>query len=229
MSEPEVSVPAFMRNYHEVVRNDLGRLLAPLLEAGDVAAFATWWQAYEAAISVHAAMEDGVAGAGGGIAALLDLHFDGAAHGAAFRDEHHYEHEARAAVAAALGQDLDALRQAFHHYQGVAEEHLVHEEDIWMPLVARLPEPRAPKFAEWCVSAGIATGGFDHFVAHGVMSLSAFGSTKHTPQVATRVFVQSLQAVCTPQQWTRYLPIARGAASPDVWAAVVAEAPSLEP
>ena len=36
MTEPEVSVPAVMRNYHEVLRNDLSKVLAPLAEAGDM-------------------------------------------------------------------------------------------------------------------------------------------------------------------------------------------------
>jgi hypothetical protein len=58
-----------------------------------------------------------------------------------------------------------------------------------VPLVMRLPSPKAPKFAQWCVSAGIAHGGFEHFVAHGVESLAAYGSAKNTPAGATRVWV----------------------------------------
>ena len=72
MTEPEVSAPAVMRNYHEVLRNDLAKVLTPLAEAGTVARFATAWTAYTMAIAVHAAMEDGVEGAGGGSAAMLD-------------------------------------------------------------------------------------------------------------------------------------------------------------
>jgi len=44
MSEPDVSVPAVMRNYHEVLRNDLAKVLTPLAAAGDVAAFASAWR-----------------------------------------------------------------------------------------------------------------------------------------------------------------------------------------
>ena len=97
-----------------------------------------------------------------------------------------------------------------------------------MPLVVRLPTPKAPKFAQWCVSAGIAHGGFEHFVAHGVASLATHGSGKNTPAGATRVFVHSLKTVCSPEQWATYLPIARAAAPPSVWALIVAEVPSLE-
>jgi hypothetical protein len=228
MTEPEVSVPAVMRNYHEVLRNDLAKVLSPLAEAGEMAAFAGAWHAYCGAIAVHAAMEDGVEGAGGGSAAMLDHHFDGAAGAALFKDEHHREHAMQQAVTDALGAGPEALRVVFGAYRAMAEAHLKHEEDIMMPLVARLPQPKAPLFAQWCVSAGIAHGGFEHFVAHGVQSLAAHGSAKNTPAGATRVFVHALKTVCTPAQWAQYLPVARRAAPPAIWAAVIAEVPSLE-
>ena len=54
-------------------------------------------------------------------------------------------------------------------------------------LLLLMPAPRAPLFAQWCLAAGIAQGDFDHFVAHGVRRLSAYGSGKNTPAGATRV------------------------------------------
>jgi hypothetical protein len=228
MTEPEVSVPAVMRNYHEVLRNDLSKVLTPLAEAGNLAGFSTAWKAYAAAIAVHAAMEDGVEGAGGGSAAMLDHYFDGAAGAAAFKDEHVQEHAMQAAVTDAIPRGTDALCAAFVAYREMAEAHLKHEEDIMMPLVARLPAPKAPLFASWCVTAGIAHGDFEHFVAHGVQSLAAWGSAKNTPVGATRVFLHSLKTVCTPTQWSQYLPAARNAAPPEIWAGVLAEVPSLE-
>jgi hypothetical protein len=229
MTEPEVSVPAVMRNYHEVLRNDLSKVLAPLADAGDMVAFAIAWQAYVQAIAVHAAMEDGVECAGGGITAILDLYFDGAVNAALFRAEHADEHELQDAVTRALPLGAAALRDAWGPYRACAEAHLQHEEDVMMPLVARLPqEGKAGLFAEWCVSAGMAHGGFDTFVAHGVASLAAFGSTKNSPTGATRVFVHSLKAVCSTAQWAQLLPTVRSAAGAPVWAAVVAEVPSLE-
>ena len=228
MTEPEASPPAVMRNYHEVLRNDLCKVLTPLSEAGDVAAFSAAWKAYTAAIAVHAAMEDGVAGAGGGSVAMLDLHFNGAAGQAMFKEEHVQEHAMQHAVTDALAQSAATVRTAFAAYRVVAEAHLQHEEDIMMPLVARLPSPKAPLFAHWCLSAGIAHGGFEHFVAHGVKSLATHGSAKNTPVGATRVFVHALKAVCTPAQWEQYRPVARHAAPQAIWAAVAAEVPSLE-
>jgi hypothetical protein len=228
MTEPEVSVPAVMRNYHEVLRNDLSKVLTPLAEQGDLAAFSSAWKAYTGAIAVHAAMEDGVEGAGGGSAAMLDHYFDGAAGAAVFKDEHVQEHAMQAAVSDAIPNGAGPLRAAFTAYRMMAEAHLKHEEDIMMPLVARLPAPKAPLFASWCVTAGIAHGGFEHFVAHGVQSLAAWGSAKNTPVGATRVFVHALKTVCTPTQWSQYLPVARSAAPPEIWAGVLAEVPSLE-
>lgn len=228
MTEPEVSVPAVMRNYHEVLRNDLAKVLAPLAEAGQLSAFAPAWRAYQAAIAVHAAMEDGVEGAGGGSAAMLDHYFEGAAGAAMFKAEHEGEHAMQDAVTDAIPRGAEAVRGAFAAYRACAEAHLRHEEDIMMPLVARLPQPKAPLFAKWCVSAGIAHGGFEHFVAHGVQSLATHGSAKNTPAGATRVFVHALKTVCTPAQWAQYLPVARSAAPPEVWQAVLAEVPSLE-
>ena len=227
MTEPDVSVPAAMRNYHEVLRNDLAKVLAPLAAAGDVAGFAPAWRDYCAAIAVHAAMEDGVEGAGGS-AAMLDHYFDGAADAPAFKDEHVQEHAGQRAVTAALGDGPDAVRSAFERYRTLAEAHLKHEEDVMMPLVARLENPKAPKFAQWCVSAGVAHGGFEHFVQHAVASLGTFGSTKNPPAVATRVWLHSLKSVTTPEEWAAFLPLARAAAPTTVWAAIVAEVPSLE-
>lgn len=229
MNEPEVSVPAVMRNYHEVLRNDLAKVLAPLAAAGDVARFAPAWNAYCAAIAVHAAMEDGVEGAGGGSAAMLDHYFDGAAGAAVFKEEHVHEQAHQRTVAAAVAQGPVALRAAFEAYRIAAEAHLEHEEEVMVPLVMRLPSPKAPKFAQWCVSAGIAHGRFEHFVAHGVESLATYGSTKNPPAVAARVWVHALKAVCSSEQWATYLPIARAAAPPPAWALIVAEVPSLGP
>ena len=52
MTEPEASAPAVMRNYHEVLRNDLSKVLSPLAEAGDLAGFSAAWAAYTGAIAV---------------------------------------------------------------------------------------------------------------------------------------------------------------------------------
>lgn len=216
-----------MRNYHEVLRNDLNVVLPPLLDSGDRQAFGDAWRAYAQAIGVHAAMEDGVEGAGGGSVAMLNHHFGGIIDAAGFLDEHAREHAAQAEVSRALTGPLEELRRAFAAYAELAEAHMKHEEDEMQPLVVKLPDPKAPKFAQWCVSAGLAHGGMEHFLAHGVQSLSRHGSTRNPPLVATRVFVHAAHAIFSPEQWARFGPLMRDAAPTELWAALVAEVPEL--
>lgn len=216
-----------MRNYHEVLRNDLNEVLPPLLDRGDRQAFREGWQAYTRAIGVHAAMEDGVPGAGGGSVAMLNHHFDGIIDATAFLEEHHREHAAQAEVSRALDGPLENLRKAFAAYASLAEAHMKHEEDEMQPLVVKLPDPKAPKFAQWCVSAGIAHGGMEHFLAHGVRSLSRHGSARNPPLVATRVFIHAAHAVFSPEQWAHFGPVMREAAPADLWAEIVDQVPEL--
>lgn len=226
---PRPAVPAFMRNYHEVLRNDLHQELMPALAAADRLAFAQAWRDFAQAIAVHAAMEDGVDGVAGGTTAMLDHYFDGAADAAQFAAEHQREHEAQALVTSRLDGDLEALRQAFEAYRQLAEAHLLHEEEVLQPLVMQLPDPKAPLFRHWVLPAGLAHPGFAHFLAHGVRSLAAYGSARNPAAVATRVFLHSLQTVSGPEHWATLLPIARAAAPPDLWQAVLAECPALDP
>ena len=39
---------------------------------------------------------------------------------------------------------------------------------------------------------------------------------------------EALKTVCTPGLWAHYLPVARGAVPPEIWAGIVDEVPSLE-
>ena len=61
-----------------------------------------------------------------------------------FAAEHQGEHALQAAVTAALDSGPAALQTAFASYRQAALEHLLHEEDVMMPLVARLPPDRMP-------------------------------------------------------------------------------------
>jgi hypothetical protein len=104
-----------------------------------------------------------------------------------------------------------------------------HEEDIMQPLVMQLPNPKAPKFAQWCLSAGLAAGGMEHFLAHGVQSLGTYGSTRNPPALAARVFLHAFQSVCSPEQWAYFAPVAKAATPPEIWGAMLQEVPALEP
>jgi hypothetical protein len=220
-------VAAFLRNYHEVLRNDLEKVLTPLAESGDRDGFRAAWNEYSNGIEVHAAMEDGVEGAGKGLTRMLESLLGADVESAQFKIEHEHDTDQREAVVAAIDKPATVLSMAFTSYKRSVIEHFVHEESVWQPLVPKLPNPKGPLFAEWVFSAGIAQSGFDDFLVHGVKSLSRYGSSGNTPEVATRVFVHAIHSGCTPDQWARLLPLVKGAMPALVWRAVVAEVPSL--
>jgi hypothetical protein len=226
MMEPEVVVPAFLSDYHEVMRNDLAWVLTPLALGGHLAEFAEAWGDYQAAVIVHTAMKDGLEGSGNGVA-LLNHCFDGAAACLTFDQEHRRQYAAQESVSKALGLGQADLRHAFNAYRRVAEEHLAHEDAVILPLVQRLTSSSAALFSHWCISAGVANGGFEHFVAHGVASFAIHGSRENSPAKATRIFLHSLQAVCSPALWAVAQPTARAAAFGPIWHEVIAEVPSL--
>lgn len=227
MVEPAVVIPSFLSGYHEVLRNDLEWVLTPLAVAGHLAEFAEAWGDYRAAVAVHTAMEDGLDGSGGGGIALLHHCFEGVAECLSFHEEHQRECEAQESVSKALGQGQADLDHAFSAYRQVAEDHLAHEDEVILPLVQRLTPPSASLFSRWCVTAGVAGGGFEHFVAHGVASFAIHGSRENSPAKATRIFLHSLQAVCSPALWAVAQPTARAAAFGPIWHEVIAEVPSL--
>lgn len=227
MVEPEVVVPAFLSDYHEVLRNDLEWVLSPQAQGGHLSEFAESWDEYRAALAVHTAMEDGLEGSGGGGVALLNRCFEGAADCLAFDQEHLREREAQEAVSRSLAQGRTELRHAFGAYRRVAEDHLGNEDAVILPLVRRLKAPSASQFSQWCISAAVAFGGFEHFVAHGVVSFATHGSRQNEPTKATRQFLHSLRAVCTPALWAVVQPTAQAAAFGSIWNGVIQEAPSL--
>lgn len=215
-----------MTGYHEVLRNDLERELTPLADRGALEEFAEAWADYRAAVGVHTAMEDGHEGGGGGID-LLKRCFEGATRQLRFDEEHHREHEAQASVSVALRQGRSDLRHAFGAYRRMAEDHLIHEEEVVRPLLDQLTAPNTSLFSRWCLTAGVACGGIEQFVAHGVASFATHGSRDSSPERAIAQFLRSLQTTCSDAQWAVIQTTARAAAFGTLWAAVIAEEPSL--
>ena len=237
---PAPAVPmaaALMRNAHEVVRADLGKVLGPAVDRGDVEAAAAAWRAASRFMATHAAMEDG-AGGRPGFFALLNQHSGGAVDAAGVPAEHAALDEAAAALDAAFAEEAKnvetssaaagSVAAAFAAYRAAAEAHLEHEERVMMPIVAGLPNPKAPLVASHGLAAAEAAGDAEWYVAHGVATLAAHGSGANGPATAARVWVHALQAVCSPAQWAVYLPVARAAAGEAVWRGMLAEAPGLE-
>jgi hypothetical protein len=93
----------------------------------------------------------------------------------------------------------DAIATAVASYVSHHEAHLKHEEDQMMPLIPRLPDypERVHLLRSACMTPGLATGDFDHFVGHCVQSLSSHGSAKNSPQTATRGALRASRSLLT--------------------------------
>lgn len=208
------------------MRNDLRVVLPSLIDWGDLPGFAEAWSDHQAAEAVHAAMELGIEGAGLGAIAMFDHYLGGAVAGPRrFAEERAQERSARLAVSAAIGQGPGLLSAALSDYQVKVEAHLELKEAVIVPLVRQLPPKRELKFTHWCLAAGWAHGGVEHFVAHGVASLATHGGGNQSPVVASRWFLQSLFSVCTPVHWTVLQPVAQAAAHGPTWEVISSEVP----
>ena len=224
---------ALMRNFHEVLRNDILKELAPLAAgpSPDFEAFAAAWGRHTHGMAFHAAMEEGAGAAGRGFFALIEDASAGAASADPFRAEHAEEGALKSALEAALAaRDAQALSISCEAYKTWALAHLTHEEDIFMKFAPTLAKPVALHLRNEALQPAVATLGshaLDDFVRHGVASLARHGSSANPPHVATRVWLHALQAVAPPQDWQRLRMIALEAAGEEVWAAMLSQVPTL--
>jgi hypothetical protein len=231
VNQAEVVGPAFMSSYHQVLRNDLEHVLTPLAHRGQLAEFAEAWRDYRTAASVHTAMEEGLESSGGGGIDLLNHWYEASANAPlsmSFLEEHGQEEEAQRLVTVALAQGHNDLLRALSAYRQVAEAHMDHEEEVLRPLVEQLPPPSASLFSRWCLTAGAASYGFEHFVAHGVTSFATLGSQGSSPERAIAEFLHSLQSGCSEAQWALIHATARAAAYGPIWSSVMAEMSVLQ-
>jgi hypothetical protein len=205
---------AIMRNTHEALRASI-RLQEQNLEAGDGAAFREEWQRFQRALAVHMAMEDN------SMFALLDSVSGGAISAAKLPAEHLEDARFAAAVDAALaGGDAGAVRAAWSAWKEDHLHHLVHEEEVMMPLTMKTganAEARARVVHDRLLVPGESLPNFDWFIGWVVGMLSQHGSAGQPANVATRVFAWGLQHACSPVQWNRLRPIVERNCTPAIW------------
>ncbi len=140
---------AFMRLTHEAIRDGVARCLAlaeTLDDADDLATLRQTWEDTRTGIRVHAALEDR------GFFPMLDARFDGPAERAGFRIQHSDEDARHQRIEQALaGFSFDAppaavasaawkLRAELASWGQEVERHLVHEEDVMMPLTQQVAD-----------------------------------------------------------------------------------------
>lgn len=209
---------AIMRNAHEALRASI-KLQQRALDAGDEAAFREEWTTFQRGLAVHMAMEDDA------MFGLLDEVGGGAITAAKIPQEHVEDTRLAAAVGAALGtSDPQVLRAAWSAWKGDHLRHLVHEEEVMMPLTMKTapsPQARARAAHERLLVPCEKLPDFDWYIGWVVRMLSAHGSAEQPPPVATRVFAWGLQHACSPPQWRRLRPIVERNCTPAIWAELV--------
>ena len=206
---------AIMRNAHEALRASI-RLQEQKLDAGDGAAFREEWRTFQRALAVHMAMEDDA------MFSLLDGVSAGAIASAKLPEEHVEDSRLAAAVDAALaGSEVSALRAAWSMWKEDHLHHLVHEEEIMMPLTmktAATPDARARVVHDRLLRPSENLPNFDWYIGWVVRMLSQHGSAGQPANVATRVFAWGLQHACSPSQWSRLRPIVERNCTRGIWA-----------
>jgi hemerythrin-like domain-containing protein len=211
---PPVMVFAILRNGHEGLRGLL-KTLAEHAEAfaaepsvAGAAAVANAWKEFNMMLSYHMRMEDEY------FFGLLDSMFDGRAAKEGFRDEHVEDHkllQATGAVIEAAGSapsaaTAKAALDAIVSYQAHHEEHLVHEENVMMPLTAKVDPPQIrPGMLHKYLMLD-----FDATLA--AIPLNVREMARRNPYASFVMLVWAVQRVLTPEQYARLLPGIREAA-----------------
>lgn len=133
---------AFMRLTHEAIRDGVARCqtLAAQLP-GSAAELRDVYDQTRTCIEIHASLEER------GLFPLLDRLFDQAAERAGFREEHTAEDARHAAILQAFDaldagapDGVAALTRLLGEWSAEVENHLVHEEDIMMPLTQQVAD-----------------------------------------------------------------------------------------
>lgn len=209
---------AIMRNAHEALRASI-KVMQAKLDAGDVPAFGAEWTAFRRALAVHMALEDQA------MFQLLDEVGGGAITAAGLPAEHVEDVQLSDAVSAALpAADVGALRAAFGAWKESHLHHLLHEEQIMMPLTmktAPTPEGRARVVHDRLLGPGEKLPDFDWFVGWVIRLLGEHGSAEQPPKVAVRVFAWGLQNACSAAQWQRLSAVVKDNCPPAIWEELV--------
>lgn len=233
---PAVSIPAVMRNYHEVIRNQFSKELSPFLLAQNLDAFKVTWKNYCIGLHVHATMEDGNDAAIGLTRMLVkEAGLDSNAIATQSVADHLEEQKQQANFDAILNDPATSIEQLTTAYDAYVEftlHHLKYEEENWVPIIAhKLPPPKTPFFQKHVLPAALATGDMEKFIVIAVASLSKYGSNNNPIEqgyTALRVFVHALRNWSSPEQWNTWMPLCKNTAGSEPWAAIVKMVPLME-
>ncbi|TNF37596.1 MAG: hypothetical protein EP329_02735 [Deltaproteobacteria bacterium] len=204
---PEFTVHpfAFMRLTHDALRAGFAKLRAAA-DAGDLAALRAAYPATRQVIALHAAQEERA------FFPLLDDLFEGVTEKAALREAHQREAAYQERFEAALeAGDAELVRGALANWTGSFEEHLVHEEEVMMPLTPRTADTlegrarhvRRIMEVDWRALAEVQIP----------WVVAALAETK--PYGPVRMFVAALE-VSAGDAWGELQAAVRGALQPEL-------------
>eukprot|EP00039_Didymoeca_costata_P033267 m.41611 g.41611 ORF g.41611 m.41611 type:complete len:273 (+) comp9787_c0_seq2:85-903(+) len=203
---------AVARNTHEAMRHAM-KEMQEAIDKDDLSDFTTGWKDYCKNLEVHMTMEEK------GMFPLLSKHNDKVG---GLSEQHEKDEELVKNVDAALeANDKEACKKAFIAWEEHQQEHLKQEEGIMMPItkvVADSPVGRSKVFHDEVMPAFVDQGEkFEMHLKWVIGLLAKYGTQSQPPEVGVRVFVHGLQHACNKAQWEKYMPIAKEAATPEVW------------
>ncbi len=211
---------AFMRLTHDAIRAGMAEVAEQLaaLEAAPsaeaAAALGGRFDEVRRCIDVHAAIEEK------GFFPLLDERFDGAASGAGFLAEHETDLADQRAIGDAVAAcrehpgaaTVEPLAAAVRGWLERCERHLVHEEEIMMPLTQRVHETvegRADAVGRLIdtVPAAELEGALMPYVLTRLEATKPFGPL--------RMFVEAVKISTGPERFAALAPLCRTHLSTD--------------
>ena len=167
--------------------------------------FSIEWRDLQRALNMHMHLENN------GFFQLLDSIGNSAVSEAGLGGEHDHDLELQQNVDKAIREgDLDSVRQAFDAWSQDHLSHLVHEEDVMMPII--------PKAGANCIEHGQvvhdrllasinAPDEFDWTLSWILQKLQSSSNEAQMSEMMVRVFVWGLHYSADEQQWQRWLPI----------------------
>ena len=167
--------------------------------------FLNEWRNLQRALNMHMHMENN------GFFQLLDSIGNSAVSNARLGDEHTHDLELQEKVDQAIsGSDVSALKEAFKAWSDEHLAHLVHEEEIMMPII--------PNAGKTCIDHGQVVHDrllsvidspeeFDWTLGWILNKLMNAKHSEPPPELMVRVFVWGLHYSADDKQWQRWLPI----------------------
>lgn len=165
------------------------------------------WRDLQRALRMHMHMENN------GFFQLLDSVGDSAVTEAGLGDEHTHDLKLQESVDLAISENnVATLKKTFQAWSDDHLAHLVHEEEVMMPIIPRTGRScleHGQVVHDRLLSAVDSQEEFDWTLGWIINKLMNAKSTEPPAEMMVRVFVWGLHYSADDEQWQRWLPIVR--------------------